>query len=130
MRYAFNSPIRGSYEFVEAMLVIVVFNGLSAGFFSRSHIVIDLVDHIFGRGVRNVLVKIGDLMSLGALSILAWAMVRPAVQAYDYGDVKLELGLPVYVLWIVAAVGMAATILCAMGVLFARSADAGIGSQR
>ena len=33
--------------------------------------------------------------------------------------VKLELQLPIYVLWIAALLGMAGTILCAIGALFA-----------
>jgi TRAP-type C4-dicarboxylate transport system permease small subunit len=123
LRYVFRSPIRGSYDFVEAMLVVFVFNGLAAGFFSRSNIVIDLVDHLAGRTVRAVLVKISDFVSVGALLLLAWAMIRPAMQAYGYGDTKIELGLPVYILWIVAGLGMAGTIICAVGVLLFRPID-------
>lgn len=120
LRYAFNSPIRGSYDFVEAMLVVFVFNGLAAGFYRRTNIVIDLVDHMVGGSLRAVLVKLSDLVSLAALLLLAYAMLNPAMQAYAYGDTKIELGLPVYILWIVAGLGMAGTILCALGVLLLR----------
>jgi hypothetical protein len=44
-------------------------------------------------------------------------MLSPARQAFDYGDRKLELGLPVYVIWLFALAGIAGTIVCAIGAL-------------
>ena len=41
----------------------------------------------------------------------------PGLQAFDYGDHKLELGLPLYVLWIFAFAGIAGTLLCAVAAL-------------
>ncbi len=32
-RYLFNRPIRGSYDMVETMLLVFVFNGMAAAFF-------------------------------------------------------------------------------------------------
>jgi hypothetical protein len=42
-------------------------------------------------------------------------MISPALQAYDYGDRKLELGLPLWVVWLFALSGIAGTIVCAIG---------------
>jgi TRAP-type C4-dicarboxylate transport system permease small subunit len=122
MRYLLNRPIHGSYDLVEAMLVVFVFNGMAAGFFRRANIVIDLVDTLVGARLTAVLIRISDILSLAALAIFAWAMTGPARQAFDYGDTKIDLGLPVYVLWLVALTGMAGTILCALGALIARAA--------
>ena len=113
LRYIFNSPVHGSYEIVESTLVIFVFNGLAAGFFRRANIVIDVVDHIFGPAGIVALIRIADVLSLVVLLILAWAMIGQGLQAYDYGDRKLELALPLYVLWLFALGGMAGTIVCA-----------------
>ena len=44
LRYVFNSPIRGSYDLVETMLVVFVFHGMSTAFLQRRNIVIDLID--------------------------------------------------------------------------------------
>ena len=129
LRYVFNNPIRGSYDFVESMLVVFVFNGMSAGFYGRRYIVIDLIDHLAPTRFTTALVKIADLVCVLALVLLAWAMWRPGLQAYAYGDTKIDLGLPVYVLWIVAAVGMTGTLLCAAAVLFLRPGAAGRGGE-
>jgi TRAP-type transport system small permease protein len=54
-------------------------------------------------------------LSVLTLILIGWAMTRTALQAFDYGDRKLELQLPVYVLWIAALLGLAGTMLCALG---------------
>jgi len=84
--------------------------------------VIDLVDTFAGRRITALLIRFSDLLSIVALAVLAWAMTGPAWQAYDYGDRKLELDMPIYYLWIVALIGIAGTLVCALGVLFARAA--------
>lgn len=117
LRYTLNHPIPGTYELVECMLVVFVFHGISAAFLRRQHIVIDLIDMLVGERVLTMLIRIADLLALLCLLVLIWAMVGPALQAYEYGDRKLELSLPLYVLWAVALVGMAGAILCAFGAL-------------
>lgn len=117
MRYIFNHPIRGAYDVVESMLVIVVFNSFSARFLSRQNIVIDLIDTIASPGLRAVLIRVADVVTIVLLGIIIWAMVNPAVQAYEYGDKKLELGLPLFVLWAIALLSMAGTFICAIGAL-------------
>jgi TRAP-type C4-dicarboxylate transport system permease small subunit len=122
LRYAFRSPIRGSYDLVEVMLVFFVFHGMSTAFLQRKSIVIDLIDTFAGRRFVAALIRFSDILSIVTLGLFAWAMLGPATQAYDYGDRKLELNLPIYWLWIVALAGMAGTILCAFGALIARAA--------
>ena len=118
-RYLFNRPVRGAYDFTEAMLVVFVFHGLALCIWSRSHIVIDLIDQGVSATTRYWLVKVADAVSLALLILLAVAMLRPAFQAYGYGDRKLELNLPLSVLWAVALAGMAGAILSAAYVLLA-----------
>jgi TRAP-type C4-dicarboxylate transport system permease small subunit len=117
LRYAFNRPIRGSYELVEVTLLIFVFHGMPTAFLQRRNIVIDLIDSFAGERVVGALMRFADGLSVIVLLLFGWAMLGPATQAYDYGDRKLELNLPIYLLWIVALAGMAGTILCALAAL-------------
>src|SRR6185312_1548082 len=64
MRYVFNRPIRVSYETVETMLLVFVFNSMAAAFFGRRHIVIDLLDGVLGRTITSVLIRIADILSV------------------------------------------------------------------
>ena len=127
LRYLFNRPIRGSYDLVESMLLVFVFNGMAAAFFGRRNIVIDLLDSIVGERATAVLIRTADVLSVLCLGLLAWAMLLPAGQAYQYGDIKLELQFPIYVLWIIALASLAGTIFCALVTLVAKPAAAGTG---
>jgi TRAP-type C4-dicarboxylate transport system permease small subunit len=118
LRFLFNRPIRGAYDIVEACLVVFVFHGMSASFFARKNIVIDIIDSLVGPRLQHVLVRLSDVVSFVLLMLVTAAMISPALQAYDYGDRKLELGLQLWVLWIFAIVGLIGTLLCALGPLF------------
>ena len=114
MRYVFNRPIRASLDMVEIMLLVFVFNGMAAAFFGRRHIVIDLLDSVFDPRLTRMLIRVADLLSVLCLALLIWAMLLPATQAYHYGDVKMEVPVSIYVLWIVALASLAGTIFCAL----------------
>jgi TRAP-type C4-dicarboxylate transport system permease small subunit len=117
LRYVFNSPVRGSYDLVEATLVIFVFHGMSTAFLHRKNITIDLIDTLVGERTVAVLVRVSDVLSIVAVLLFTYAMLVPAMQAFAYGDRKLELQLPIWWLWVAALSGMAGAILCAVGAL-------------
>ena len=116
-RYVFGRPIPGAYDMVEVCLPIFVFNGVASVFWRRQNIVIDLIDNLVSPAAARLLVRFGEGMMIVALMLVLWAMVSPALQAFDYGDRKLELGLPVYIVWIFAFCGVAGSIVCAAAAL-------------
>ncbi len=75
-------------------------------------------DSLVSARLECALVRLSDVVSIVLLMLLTAAMISPALQAYDYGDRKLELGLQLWVLWIFAIVGLIGTLLCALGPLF------------
>jgi TRAP-type C4-dicarboxylate transport system permease small subunit len=113
-RYAFNKPLRISYDLVESMMVIYVFHGISSVFLARRNIVIDVIDSLVSPAILRVLAAIADVVSVGCLLLFLWGMLNPAMQAFQYGDRKLELGVPLYVLWGFALAGLLGTLLCAI----------------
>lgn len=119
MRYVFNSPIRGTYELVEAMLVIFVFHGMSTAFLQRRNIAIDLIDTFAHRYIVTALIRLSDALTIVTLGLFAYAMITPAMQSYSYGEVKMELQVPIWWMWAVALIGIAGAILCAIGALAA-----------
>ena len=102
-----------------SMLVVFVFNGMSTAFLQRRNIVIDLIDSFAHRRLIVVLIRIADVLAILMLVMFAYAMITPAMQAYGYGDRKMELQLPIWILWAVACIGMAGAIACAVGALLA-----------
>src|SRR5215471_10560481 len=79
LRYVFNSPIRASYDLVEAMMVLFVFNGISTAFLQRRNIVIDLIDSFVGRRVVAFLTRLADVTTIATLLLFIYAMLTPAL---------------------------------------------------
>ena len=113
LKYVLSRPVVGAYDLVESLLPVVIFHGLPATLLRRQTIVIDLVDHLAGPARTRVLVRTADLLVLGLLVLITAAMITPALQALDYGDRKLELGLPLAAVWAAAILGVAGAILVA-----------------
>jgi TRAP-type C4-dicarboxylate transport system permease small subunit len=123
MRYLFNAPIRGSYEVVEACLLISVFFALPLVIADSQEIVIDLIDGLMSPRAVTGLKAIAAFATFAILIFLFWSMLQPAREAYSYGDVKLELGLPVWCLWSIALFGLANSIIASLVAYFAMQAD-------
>ncbi len=123
LRYGFDHPITGAYDVVQAMLVVLVFHGIAPVFDSRANITIDLIDHLLGRRGQAALVRVSDVLQIAALGLLFWAMLAPALQAYDYDDRMLELGLKLWVVWAAALSGVAGSALVAFARLRRSSWD-------
>ena len=119
MRYAFNNPIRGAYELVEAMMAVFVFNGMSTAFLQRRNIVIDLVDSLLQRSIIVALIRMSDVLTVATITLFAYAMIKPAMQSFSYGEVKMELQVPIWWFWAAALFGIAGAILCSTGALIA-----------
>jgi TRAP-type C4-dicarboxylate transport system permease small subunit len=117
LRYVFNSPVRGAYELVEAMMVVFVFHGMSTAFLQRRNIAIDLIDSVAPPAIVTALVRLSDVLAFVTLVLFAYAMITPAVQSYNYGEVKMELRVPIWYMWAAALLGITGAILCALGAL-------------
>jgi TRAP-type transport system small permease protein len=113
-RYAFNKPLRISYDLVESMLVIYVFHGISSVFLARRNIVIDVIDSLVSPRILRALAAMADIVSVMCLLLFLWGMYQPAMQAFQYGDRKLELGVPLYVLWGFAIAGLLGSLVCTL----------------
>src|SRR4029079_18903364 len=120
MRYLFNRPVRGSFDAVEGLLLLFVFNSMAATFFGRRNVVIDIIDSFIPPGSRAALVPLADVLSVLALGLLMWARLVPAAQSYAYGELKQDLGLPIFILWFAALASLAGTLFCAVAVALTR----------
>ena len=121
LKYLFSRPIAGAYDLVESLLPVVIFHGLPATLLRRQNIAIDLIDHVAGPARTRALIAAGDVVMAAVLALIAWAMVSPALQAYDFDDRKLELGLPLSVIWAAALLGMAGSVLVMLTLILRRA---------
>jgi len=105
-RALFNRPVRGAFDMVSILLLIMIAFGTAPVLVRRSEIVIDLIDPVIGRlGVRIL----GTLAALGTgamVLFIGWSSINPLRDAMRWGDRSLELGIPNWWLWVVAMVGL------------------------
>ena len=113
MRYAFNAPIRGTYDLVGILLVIMVFFGLARVIADRAEITIDIVDGWVPASSVRLLMGAAAFVALGVLVFFFWSMTGPMTSAYNYGDRSLELNLPVWLIWLLSLIGLSGAILAA-----------------
>ena len=114
MRYMFNAPIIGAFDVVEVCLIMTVFYGMGAAISGFHEIVIDLIDHMAADWLVRSLCRFSGILSAAILVFIFVSMLTPAKQAYQYGDMRLELNIPVWTIWVIALVGMCGGVLASV----------------
>ncbi|WP_209942297.1 TRAP transporter small permease [Rhizobium halophytocola] len=114
MRYVFNAPISGSYDIVEICLLVSVYFALPSVILEGEPILIDLIDGMISPRALFLLKAVAALVCVLVLCFIFWSMLTPAHEAYEYGDVKLELGLPVWIIWAFALFGIFNSVIAAV----------------
>lgn len=72
LRYFFNSPITGTTEISQLMMIIIVFPALGWAAIDRAHIRVDLLIRLFPTRPRAVVNSITLLIALGIYMVIAW----------------------------------------------------------
>lgn len=118
-RLTFKSPLHGVVELVEIMVLASAMLGLPEAFLRDEQIRVDLVDNWlppFGLRIVKVVALILTVVFLG---ILSFNVYGPMIDAWRFGDLKADLGLPVYPLYGLILLSLAASILTCL-VVFVR----------
>lgn len=113
-RNAFRYPIVGVFDFVESGQVLVVFAGLPKVFLEGANITVDLIDRVSSARWIARLKSAAGILAAAFMVILLVAVSDPALHAWSSGEIKPELRLPVYVLWGVVLLGVAASGITAL----------------
>lgn len=106
LRALFNLPITGAYDLVQLFLVGTVFLSIPEVFLNDENIVVDFVDHIFGRSAVSLLRVIANLAALVFLAVLSWRMIQPALDSVRFNEVSPDLSIPMVVHWALMIAGI------------------------
>lgn len=116
LRSGLNAPIFGTYEIVELMLAAVAFLAIPEAFLRDQHIAIELIDQVVSPRAVDGLRVFGTLCVLTFLALLTWHMVQPALDFVEFGEVTMDLRIPM--IWkavlILAGVGLSCVAVCAI----------------
>ena len=116
LRSGLNAPIFGTYEIVELMLAAVAFLAIPEAFLRDQHIAIELIDQVVPPRAVDALRVFGTLCVLAFLGLLTWNMVQPALDYVEFGEVTMDLRIPL--IWkavpILAGVGLSCLAVCTL----------------
>ncbi|MEM9048378.1 MAG: TRAP transporter small permease subunit [Pseudomonadota bacterium] len=100
--------IYGALDLVEFSLNWTLCLAIAAALFAGQAISVDLIDR-FDR--RLVLKRVGALLLLVILIVMAWQTIRPALNVREWGEETFDLGLPKFWYWIAIWTGLGLAIL-------------------
>lgn len=106
LRAVFNTPVKGAYDVVSIALLVMTMFGMAPVVANRGEILIDLIDTLLPPAGLRVLSLISALTGLVLFAFFGWAMIQPALDAWNWGERSLELGIPKWPLWVVAFAGL------------------------
>ena len=109
-----------SYSSMIPQWLIMVFFGIGPVILRGKDIVIDLFDRKLPERTLTWLKTISALGAVGTFLFIGWAMWGPARDAWRYGDRSLELGLPLWIYWAVAFLGLFGILWAAIALTHAR----------
>ena len=113
LRAVFNTPLRGAYDLVSIALLVMVFFGIGPVIMMKREILIDLIDGVVPSQLLRALKALSAILTLAVFLFIGWAMLEPAMNAWRWSDRSLELGLPLWLLWLPAFVGLAGILISA-----------------
>ena len=98
-------------ELVEIMVLASAMLGLPETFLRDEQIRVDLVDSFLSQRALALLKIVALMLSVVLLAIIAVNVYQPMVDAYRFGDLKYDLGVPLYPLYGLIIFAFAASIL-------------------
>ncbi len=110
-------PLTGVVELVEITVLAGAMLGLPEAFLRDEQIKIDLLDALLPDGALRVIEAVGLGLSMLFLALLCRHVWQPMLDARMFGDVKYDLGVPVWPLYGLILFGFGASILTC-GALF------------
>jgi len=107
LRLFLDRPIRGAFEIVEFLMVMVVFSAMAYTSLLRGHIVIQILSSRLPERPRAILDSIADLISIGFCCLLIWQGIAQAQMTRLHNDISGVLSIPVSPFYYVLVLGMA-----------------------
>jgi len=103
LRYLFNRPLKGSYELIEFMMILVVFFGLAYTQIRKNHLSINLLMPRFSKETQAVVRSATYLLCLAGFLLITWRSIGHAEFLRMKGTTSGVLFIPNFpFMWVVA----------------------------
>lgn len=105
LRKFFNSPIFGSVELIEIMMVITGFLGLAWCALKGGHIKVDLIVESMPRRWQGIIDSFIYILSFGICIILAWRSISESNFIREMNNTTPSLDIPLFPFYYVLTAG-------------------------
>lgn len=105
LRNAFNSPLKGSVELTEILMVIVVFFAVAQTASKNQHVNVELMISRFSYRIRAVFLSITNFLCIGLLSLAIWQSVMLAISFLHNKATTAVLLVPLFPFALVVSIG-------------------------
>lgn len=93
-RYIFNSPLVGSTEIIELLMILVIFGSIPIVSQTQSHVRVDLFQISKSKQVLNIQRVLIEIVNASVSLLLAYATWYKAQSLIEYGDITQMLSIP------------------------------------
>lgn len=106
LRNTTGRPLSGLVDWIELLLVLIVFLGIAEAQRNRDHVAIDVIADAFPQRLRIASHIIGGVVGLLVVAVIAYVSTRQAIQSYAVREFRRGLAeVPLWPGRIVLAVG-------------------------
>ncbi|KPQ21271.1 MAG: TRAP-type C4-dicarboxylate transport system, small permease component [Rhodobacteraceae bacterium HLUCCA24] len=106
--------IFGVFDMVELALAWMIYVSIALAFLTRSQILVDLLDAVQSVPLRVAFRTLALALSLGALILTGVQTITPALDALDWGERTLDLGILKFWYWTAVWFGFAASVIAVL----------------
>lgn len=112
-----NAPLHGVVELVEITMLASAMLGLPESFLREDQIKVDIIDGLVSPSVLAIVKAVAILLSAGFLVLLLVDVYPPMADAMLFGDMKPDLGVPLYPLYAIIVFAFGASVLTSLVVV-------------
>jgi TRAP-type C4-dicarboxylate transport system permease small subunit len=112
-RWLFNYPIRGTYDFTQSGLSMVIFLGLAYTHQLKEHISIEFLVDKFPKTVQYIMNGLINFFIAVVMGLTTYMLFQNAQRLYNSNTVTGDLNWPIYIFAIMASIGTAVFALTA-----------------
>lgn len=113
IRYAFNGSLPDAFDLACLAQGITILWGMALATYEGRHITVDIVFEQLGAAWQRRIDIAATFISLVFLALVAWMSIGRALESQVSGLSTNELRIPVWPFWLLAALGLAASVLMA-----------------
>jgi TRAP-type C4-dicarboxylate transport system permease small subunit len=93
-RKLLGTPLPGSVELTEIMMLGVLYAGLPLASLEREHVLFDLLDHVLSERLMALQDMVANLLCAALLGAAAWLVFVRAGRTAELGDTTAQLAIP------------------------------------